>query len=276
MYRPVHASCVSGGIVAGTNRLECCSVEPMQRLALVGIFGVTLGCGGSTASGLEHTGGSTSSGGAPSGGSSSGGSSSGGSSAGGTSSGGTSSGGTSSGGTASGGSAGTGGASSGGSGGSSADACSAMCQKIDAAACQNEPEYPSCFAACQIDIASYEAECPLDSNALFACAAYPATVACDPDGDAKFMGCNGQLVQFLKCAGCVPSTADDACEACQKASCCAQLDAVYEHPQFPGYLGCVYNCTDSSCVSACYEDAPELAPAAQALAQCQTTACPSC
>jgi hypothetical protein len=151
-----------------------------------------------------------------------------------------------------------------------------VCQKIDQAGCPNDEPYGACFAGCQIDLQNYQAQCSSEVNAWLTCAMGPGVVTCTSDGDSRVTGCNSQLVAFVKCGGCIPSSGDDACDACTKSSCCSQLQAVYAHAQFASYLNCVYGCATSQCETACYVQHSGLQAPINALLACQGQSCASC
>jgi hypothetical protein len=56
---------------------------------------------------------------------------------------------------------------------------------------------------------------------------------------------------------CEPATGDDACDTCQKSSCCDESKACFDDPRCLAYFRCANPCPTTSCVVACEQQHPE-------------------
>jgi hypothetical protein len=242
----------------------------MKTVGCFAMCVVLASCGGSSSNGSSTGGAGGTAASSGSGGGSSGGT-------GGASSGG-SGGGTGGGGTAgtSGSGGGVGGTNTGGSGGSIPLDCQEVCAKEAAANCPNDPPEAQCVAECQDDLSAWTTACPSESNALYQCIKTTGTVVCDNNGESQIEGCDPELVSWGSCAVCVPSPADDACEQCQKASCCNEFQAFFGAANALDYTDCFDACSDQACYDACDAQYPAAAQAFGAVLSCVVGNCPAC
>jgi hypothetical protein len=102
------------------------------------------------------------------------------------------------------------------------------------------------------------------------------TVSCDADGESQVSGCDAELVTWASCAICVASPSDDACETCQKQTCCTELEAFFGSADAASFLTCANACSSQPCLDGCNSQYPAAGQAFGSVFSCVANGCPAC
>lgn len=168
--------------------------------------------------------------------------------------------------------------SDGGGGGSGSFDCNTGCDKIVAVGCPNDNK-AKCMQECQDDLAQAGA-CSSQTGNLYNCL-LGQPLSCDADGEASVDSsaisgaCMTQAIDSARCSACVADSNDDACDSCQKQSCCTETKAIYDDPSFTAYYKCYTGCQDSTCQSNCIKQYPSIEQKGGAVSSCISSKCAS-
>lgn len=172
----------------------------------------------------------------------------------------------------------SGSSSGGGSGGGASFDCSKGCETLLKTGCPND-KMETCVADCNTDLAE-AGTCVNDFKAFLSCAV-TLPMYCDANGEAEvddqaaFDSCFSPLIAYTRCGACLAEAGDTACESCQKSSCCAERQAVYDDANFKAYFTCYRACTDSTCQQNCISQYPTIQDKGLAVQTCRTNKCSS-
>jgi hypothetical protein len=174
-----------------------------------------------------------------------------------------------------------------GSGGGSAtdgvrEACLAWCEKQAQAACSGGTPREGCPQQC--DLVVPQISCPKEYAGTRECIETKAKFGCLTEGRVELYGCWTELQPYLVCSACQPASSDDACDTCEKTSCCEQLKAYWGHPEFGPYLDCASLCAERdagldagvTCLQSCAARYPNLRTVGTALGECRATCRATC
>lgn len=151
--------------------------------------------------------------------------------------------------------------------------CQAACNNVASAACLVVQDSRECLAHCELELA--EPTCVAEAAALTECTAN-APVTCNADGVPEIGGCDAERQASTVCFACVPSTNDDACQACVKETCCDQQKAALGDRNLSDYSACSNACNaDTTCLQSCEARYPTAARALAALRECAAS-CTNC
>jgi hypothetical protein len=178
---------------------------------------------------------------------------------------------------AAGGSGGAGGASgaggssggAGGAGGGGNADCTTACDALERANCPNAQPRALCLADC----GAAANACPAELRPFASCVSTTGMISCDADGFATVTGCDASFTRLSGCSACLPGSTDDACDSCQKLSCCPQLYALLGASDSLDFARCLGECTTTACITTCQSQFPTAGGAFDALSQCIEASC---
>ena len=156
------------------------------------------------------------------------------------------------------------------------EACIIWCEKQAESGCPDLAPREQCAETC--DAAAAYLPCPQEYIATANCVAQKAAFTCSSSGDLEMRGCWTEMQPYLVCAACLPSANEDACDTCERTTCCAERKAYWSHPEFGSLFACTSACAEDagSCVQACAARAPNLGRVLQALLECNQTCSTTC
>jgi hypothetical protein len=155
--------------------------------------------------------------------------------------------------------------------------CDAVCQKGINLHCSNIPTTISeCTNECETEYSGDA--CASLGLGLSLCAI--DAFGCDLlngqlDAGALLEACPSQSSAYLGCQSCEPDSSDDACDTCEKTSCCAERKAVFTNPDMAKYTSCASACSDAACSQACIDQYPSLLQLTEAQIACTNSKCES-
>jgi hypothetical protein len=147
------------------------------------------------------------------------------------------------------------------------------CDKIIAAGCPNDDK-ATCVKECQDDLAQ-AGSCSSQMSGLYNCL-LGTPLTCSPNGEATpdqaAIGskCASQAIAGARCSACTVDSGDDACDTCEKQSCCNETKAIYDDANFMAYYQCYSACPDT-CKQACAQQYPSITEKGAAVAACTTS-----
>jgi hypothetical protein len=160
-------------------------------------------------------------------------------------------------------------------------ACLAWCEAQADTGCPGVPSRAECPARCAA--LPRDPECGTE---------YVATTACVARGDLFVCGgnrvrieatsCFPEIQPFLVCAICRPTPEDDACDSCERNTCCAEYKAYVGHPDFTAASECGRACQeqdgglDLDCFTGCTARFTDFGQTISAMTACRERCSATC